>query len=434
MRKALILVLLAAVATAGFVVYKRSGDNASAATTPGDPAGGGRQSGGGRGGRGGFGGPRQDMPVELTAAKRGDVAAHVTVVGNLIGAATVEVVPKTNGRIESVSVRLGDPVRRGQVIARLEDREIQEQVHQAAAAYDVSNASIRQREADVKFNEANFERARNLYSRQLIPKQTMDDADLKYQAAVAQLDLAKAQFQQSKARLDELKLNLANTIVRSPTDGFVGKRYLDPGASIGPNNPVASVVDIHFVRLVVNLVEKDLKQITAGKPAVVEVDAYPGETFNGKVARVAPVLDPATRTAQMEVEIQNPNARLKPGMYARVKLTIDQKAGALVVPRTAVTTVEGKKGVFIANNNTAKFLPIETGIEQQDLVEIVRGLDEGTRVITTGVQALKDGDRIVMAGGQGRRGGPGGQGGPAGGGEAGRGGTGQRQSRGTSGQ
>jgi membrane fusion protein (multidrug efflux system) len=91
----------------------------------------------------------------------------------------------------------------------------------------------------VKFNEANFERSKNLFNRQLIPKQTMDDADLKYQAAIAQLDLAKAQFQQANARLDELKLNLANTIVRSPTDGFVGHRYLDPGASIGPNNPVA---------------------------------------------------------------------------------------------------------------------------------------------------------------------------------------------------
>lgn len=424
MRKAAILiVILAAVATAGFVVYQRSGNETAAVSAADASAGGGRQGGGGRGQFT----PRQDMPVELTPAKRADVAAYVTVVGNLIGAATVEVVPKTNGRLESVSVRLGDPVRRGQVVAQLEDNEIQEQVRQAEAAYEVSGASIRQREADVKFNEANFERSKNLYARQLIPKQTMDDADLKYQAAIAQLDLAKAQFQQSKARLDELKLNLANTIVRSPVDGFIGKRYLDPGASVGPNNPVASVVDIHFVRLVVNLVEKDLKQITAGKPAVVEVDAYPGETFGGKVARVAPVLDPATRTAQMEVEIQNASGRLKPGMYARVKLTVDQKAGALVVPRTAVMTFEGKKGVFVASNNTAKFLPVETGIEQDEIVEVVKGLDEGVRVITTGAQALKDGDRIVMAGGQGgRRGGPGG--GRAGGGE-GRGG-GQRQPRG----
>lgn len=427
MRKVLILLIVAVVATAGFVVYKRSNGD-TAAASPGDASagpGGGRQGGGRGGGRGGqF--ARQDMPVELIAARRTGVAQYVTVVGNLIGAATVEVVPKTNGRLESVAVRLGDPVRRGQVIAQVEDDEIREQVRQAEAAYDVSNASIRQREADVKFNEANLERARNLYSRQLIPKQTMDDADLKYQAAVAQLDLARAQFQQSKARLDELKLNLGNTVIRSPVDGFVGKRYLDPGASISPNNPVASVVDIRFVRLVVNLVEKDLKQITAGKPAVVEVDAYPGESFTGKVARVAPVLDPATRTAQMEVEIPNASGRLKPGMYARVRLTVEQKADALVVPRTSVIAVEGKTGVFVANNNTARFIPVETGIEQEDVVEVVRGLDDGARVITTGAQALRDGDRIIMAGPQGQRRGGQGQGTGREGGPGG----GRRQSRG----
>jgi membrane fusion protein, multidrug efflux system len=418
MRKVAILLILAGIATAGFVVYKRSGSQqAAAAAAEGATApGGGRQGGGGRGGRGQF--ARQDMPVELSPAKRGEVAEYVTVVGNLIGAATVEVVPKTNGRLESVSVRLGDPVRQGQVIAQLEDREIAEQVKQAEAAYEVSNATIRQREADLKFNQANLERSRNLFERQLIPKQTLDDADLKYQAAVAQLDLARAQFQQSKARLDELKLNLANTIVRSPVDGFIGKRYLDPGASVGPNAPVASVVDIRFVRLVVNLVEKDLRKVTAGKPAAVEVDAYPGETFEGKVARVAPVLDPATRTAQMEVEIQNPSRRLKPGMYARVRLTVAAKPDAVVVPRTAVITVEGKTGVFVANNNTAKFMPVETGIEQEEVVEVVKGIDEGTRVITTGAQALKDGDRIILPN-QGRRGGPGGQGGQGRGGNGG---------------
>jgi RND family efflux transporter MFP subunit len=409
MRKLAILLIVVLLATAGFVFYKRSSGEAAAAPADANAGGGGRQGGrGAQGGRGGFG-PRQDMAVEVVPAKRSDVAAYVMVVGNLIGAATVEVVPKANGRLESVSVRLGDPVSRGQIIAQIEDREIEEQVRQAEAAYEVSGATIRQREADVKFNQANFERSKNLYERQLIPKQTMDDADLKYQAAVAQLDLAKAQFQQSKARVDELKLNLGNTIIRSPVDGYVGKRYLDPGASVSPNNPVASVVDIHFVRLVVNLVEKDLRQITAGKPAVVEVDAYPGETFAGKVARVAPVLDPATRTAQMEVEIQNPGSRLKPGMYARVKLTVGQKANALVVPANSLVTVEGKKGVFIANNNTAKFAPIETGIAQDNLVEVTKGLDEGARVITTGAQALKDGDRIILPGGQ-RRGGQQGQG------------------------
>ena len=121
--------------------------------------------------------------------------------------------------------------------------------------------------------------------------------------------------------VEELKINLGNTNITSPVSGFVGKRVLDPGAWVTPNTPFISVVDIAVVRLIANIVEKDIRRITSGLPADVAVDAYPGEKFVGKVAHIAPVLDPATRTGQIEVEIANPSFRLKPGMYARVSVT-----------------------------------------------------------------------------------------------------------------
>ena len=108
----------------------------------------------------------------------------------------------------------------------------------------MAQASIRQREADLKLAQNNLDRSRSLYERQLLPQQTFDDVDARHQAAVAQLDLARAQFEQAKARLDELKITLTNTQIVSPVDGFVGKRYLDPGAFASTNAPVASVVDI----------------------------------------------------------------------------------------------------------------------------------------------------------------------------------------------
>ena len=215
---------------------------------------------------------------------------------------------------------------------RLEDREIVEQINQAEATYNVSQATIRQREADLKLAKNNLERSRSLFERDLLPRQTFDDTDARYQAAVAQLELSQAQMAQSKARLDELKINLANTVITSPVDGFIGKRTLDPGASVGVNTSFISVVDIRTVRLVINVIEKDLRRITLGTAGEVEVDAYPGEKFEGRVARLAPILDPATRTAQVEIEIPNPGFRLKPGMYARVRFTVEQHDNALVVP------------------------------------------------------------------------------------------------------
>jgi RND family efflux transporter MFP subunit len=407
MRRVIAISIVAALGLGGVFLYNRSGDAA-------DPASAG--AGGGRGGRG----ARPPMPVEFAEVKRTSVSEQILVVGNLIGAATVEVVPRVNGRLQAVNVKLGDAVRDGQVIARVEDLEIREQVRQAEATYKVSQASIRQREADLTLAKNNLDRSRNLYERQLLPQQTFDDVDARYQAALAQLDLSRAQFDASKARLDELKITLSNTQIVAPVDGFIGKRYLDPGGFASTNAPVASVVDIRNVRMVANLVERDMRRVPAGTPAKVEVDAFPGEQFQGRVSRVAPVFDPATRTAEIEIEVPNPGFRLKPGMYSRVNLTIDTRKDAITIPRNALVDFEGKSGVFVAEaaqapegtrgggpnpTMTARFMPVQIGIRDGERIEVTSGLNDGARVITTGASALKDGDRIVAANaGRGREG------------------------------
>ncbi len=414
MRKYAILLAVMVVA-AGAAQYYFAGDRtANASGSSEAPAAGGRRGGGAGGGRGGA---RAPMTVELATVAHADMAEQVTVVGNLIGAATVDAVPKAQGRLEEVFVKLGDPVRRGQPVAKLEDREIAEQVKQAEATYNVSQATIRQREADLRLAQTNLDRSKSLYDRELLPRSTMDDTDARYQAAQAQLDLARAQMDQAKARLDELRINLSNTVITSPVDGFVGKRTLDAGASVGVNTSFMSVVDIRTVRLVANVIEKDLRRISAGTDTAVEVDAFPGETFHGRVARIAPILDPATRTAQVEIEIPNPSFRLKPGMYARVKFTVERHDKAVVVPTLALVDASGKTGVFIPNDGLATFQPVTLGIQQQELTEVVAGLEPGQKIVSTGAAALRDGDRILLGGqrnGGGRRGrGLGQSGGPA---------------------
>lgn len=447
MKKLLLGFIVVAVAAAWFYARACRGDSTSnpaqagtqaAGSRPASPGGqapdgqtGGGQPRGSAGGMGGPGGPgggmgmfRPPMTVDIATVGRAPVSEYVTVVGNLIGMVTVQVVPKVGGRLESITVRLGDPVQKGRSIAKIEDYEVQQQVKQAEASYEVSAATIRQREADLKFAQTSLDRTRSLFERQLQPKQTLDDSEARHQAAVAQLDLARAQYSQAKARLDELRITLANTDVVSPVTGFVGKRFLDPGAFASQNSPIVSVVDISSVRLVVNLVEQDTKRVVSGVPGEVEVDAFPGEQFNGRVSRVAPVFDPATRTAEMEIEIPNPTLRLKPGMYARVRLRVAERADALAVPLNALVELDGRKGVFVPREDTAKFMPVETGLQDASHVEILKGLEEKATVISTGAAGLKDGDRIVLAGqkgdrapsGPGRRpGGPSGPGGAGGG-------------------
>jgi len=404
MRKVVIIgVALVVIGATGVYMFTR--ERTAAAQGPGGGMGG--RPGGGMGGGGGFG-FRPPMTVEVAPVARGDIAAHLTVVGNLIGQQTVDVVPRTGGRLVSVNVRLGDRVSRGQLLGKVEDREIVEQVKQAEASLQVAMATIRQREADLKFAEINLERSRNLFERQLLPRQSLDDADARYSSSFAQLDLSRAQLQQTQARLDELKINLANTEIRSPVNGFVGQRNFDVGAWVSTNAPVASVVDISSVRLVANVVERDLRLVNAGDAAVVEVDAFPGQKFSGTIARVSPVLDPQTRTAEMEIEVPNPGALLKPGMYARVDLTVDERPGVLVAPKTAIVDYDGQRGAFVfTDDSKAEFVPVQVGIDDATRVEITGGLTEGQRIVVLGATSLRQGDNLVVAGQAPPQGGPG---------------------------
>lgn len=411
MKKFVVVGLLIAGAAATYYYSTRTG---SAAETPaaGAPAGG-APGGMGRGSG------RPALTVDTAAASRGEIIEYITVVGNLVGQSTVDVVPRVAGRLDSITAKLGDRVTRGQQIAKIEDRELQQQVKQAEQSLEVNRATVKQRESDLQLRKTTLARQQELLAKGLQTRQIVEDAEAGFNSAVAAVDLAKAQLAQTEARIDELKITLSNTTIVSPVNGFVGRRNLDQGAFAGANTVILQVVDIGTVRMVSNLVEKDFKRITHGVQALVEVDAFPGEQFAGVVSRVAPVFDAATRTASMEIEVPNPGYRLKPGMYARVRLTAQRKADALTVPRTAVVDSEGRRGVFLPNGQTAKFQPVQTGLQDNDRVEIVEGLTDGQRVITTGALALREGDRITpmnMPGGaaagrdgRGRAGGRGGQ-------------------------
>jgi RND family efflux transporter MFP subunit len=417
MRKRVLVVVVVLVAGAGAAFYVLQGmpqrDPADQSAGTGNQGAG---QGRGSGGSGGFGGQgssaRAPMTVELGMVSRATISEQITVVGNLIAEATVAVVPRTAGRLQDISVKLGDRVTRGQRIAKVEDFELVEQVKQAEAAQEVALATIRQREADLKLAETNVGRSRDLFQRQLIARQILDDTEARYQSAIAQLDTARAQQSQSKARLDELQISVANTVITSPVDGFVAKRSVDPGAFVSQQMPVAEVVDITPVRLVANIVEKDLKQLHPGNATEAQVDAFPGESFRGRIARVSPVLDPTTRTAPIEIEIPNGDARLRPGMYARVGISTGQKKNALVVPSNALVDLGGRRGVFVPRNDTAVFRIVQVGLEQPTMAEVLGGLAENETVITTGSAALRDGDRILLSENTGETAGPRGRSGP----------------------
>ena len=355
--------------------------------------------------------PQARLAVEMTSVVRSDLESRLAFDGTLVGLAEVDVVPGIAGKLETVRVDLGDRVWRGDPLAQIRDDDLASQVRQAEHAFAVAQATLRQREVDLTLAETTRDRSRQLFEEQLVARDQLEEVESRAQSAAAQVDLARAQFAQNEARLDEVRILLGKATVRSPLDGFVAKRHADVGAFASTNAPVVSVVDISRVKLVAHIVERDFRRVQEGLRTRVSVDAYPGERFDGIVARVAPVLDERTRTAEIQVEIANADFRLKPGMNARVEVVSERRENVLVLPRTAFVDTATARGVFTvrrdAAGDVATFVSVETGVQDGDRVEVVAGIAEGEEVVTTGAAGLSDGDLVtVTVGGSVARRGP----------------------------
>lgn len=303
---------------------------------------------------------------------------------------------KIAGRIEKVHVDFGDRVRQGQLLVEVEHREIEQRMHEAEASLSVVQASIRQHEAELQNLKRQVTRYRELYEQQLISRQELEDLTTRLQSAQAQVELSRAQYRQSEASLNQFKINLENARIHAPMDGFVGRRHVHPGALVNVNTPIIGLVDLKTVRMVINMVDKDLVRVRRGEEADIAVDAFPNRRFNGKVWRISPVLDPSTRTGEVEIYVDNSGLDLRAEMFARVTLRVGGERAGILVPREAVVYRGEQSGVFVLEGNRAMFRPVRLGVTQQNVIEVTSGINEGTEVVSMGASLLKDGDEVRL--------------------------------------
>jgi len=185
------------------------------------------------------------------------------------------------------------------------------------------------------------------------------------------------------------------TRIYSPLNGFVGTRYLDPGALVSSSVSILSVLNVDRVKTIVPVVESAFQRVRTGLPAEIVVDAYPDRIYKGTVTRITPFLNPETRSADVEIEIANPDNTLKPGMFARVKIDAKITRDALSIPRSALLTRGSQKGVYLLTEDMAVvFQVIEIGQIKGNVVEVIEGLEEGVEVVNAGASSLNEGDRV----------------------------------------
>ena len=341
--------------------------------------------------------PRVAMPtVEIARVRIGPLNEKVFLVGALKPVAQVDVVSKMTGRIDQLKAEIGDWVQKGTLIAKVDEDEVRQQVNRAAAALEVAKASLSQKQTDLEILKKELDRTIELHENQLIPRRDLDTAEARYRGAIAQEKLAEAQIDQAQAELRELRVRLDNTSILAPISGLVGRRHLDNGALVNPSMPVVSLVDLSTMVMEINAPEKDLVKIRTGLDAGIVLDAYPERNFKGRVIRLSPVLDPATRTGSVEIEVPNPNMLLKAEMFARVELDLGTRHNTLLIPREALVSHDQQRGVFKFQDDTARFQAVDAGVSQGGEVEVISGLKEGEAVITLGVNLVKNGDKVRL--------------------------------------
>ena len=353
-----------------------------------------------RGGSRGF--SRPPVAVEVEAVRYQPIQETRELTGTIHPLYRYIVAPKVSGRLTRISKRIGDAVKRGEFIAKIDDGEYQQMVLEAEANLRIAYANLAETESELELARQELERVQSLEEKRIASLAELETARTKYDALESRMELAKAQVEQRQAALNSAKIRLSYTTLVAAESGFVGERFVDEGAMLPPNSPVVSVIGIDTVIVRTTVIERVYGQVGVGQPAGIEVDAFPGRVFSGRVSRVAPMLDEASRMAQMEVEVANRNLLLKPGMFCKVSLVLAEKQSAQVVPASAVVTRNGQTGVFVirGGEKTAHFMPVTVGISTQELAEIAEPAIDGL-VVSLGQHLLEEGSSVILPEGTG---------------------------------
>ncbi len=329
----------------------------------------------------------QAVPVNVAAVEKGEFVQVTTLYGKLSAGKEVSLAPKVSGKVASVLVKVGDKVKAGQVVIQLDDSDARAQVEQYEASLAVARAG--QLEASVVEEEArkNLERMEELYAHGAISEQELESARNAYKRASS--GRSEALVRQAEASLNYWRNQLENMKITTSIKGLVASLEAEPGEMLGPNLPVATVVDLDTVVAECSVPEGLINEVHKGDLVKVRVPSI-NKSFEGKVTSVAPAADLQSKSFPVEVEIENPQHLLKAGMFAEIEFVAGKKEDVLKVPKEAVVNKGDIKVVYLVKDGTAFERKITPGISNSDFIEIVEGLQEGDSVVTAGQNLLKD--------------------------------------------
>lgn len=335
---------------------------------------------------------RVDVPAVTVGTT--DLETTLQISGNLVPQTRVAILAKLPGTLSRVAVEIGDRVRTGQTVASIDRREIDAQVDAAVAAVNVANAGLESSEAALANAVIEHERAQKLFESGAVARQRLDAAETGRRASTAQRDLAKANVAQAEAALRRAREIQRDATLTSPIDGVVVARNYDAGTLVGPGDkPVVVIADLRVLKLEAGVSELEAGRLRTGMPARISVQARPGESFNGRLAAIAPEVDAKNRHFAVEVRTNNPGPLLS-GMYATATIPLERVAAAIAVPRDAVATRDGRRVVLRIDAGSVRDVPVTEGLSNGAQVQISSGLQAGDVIVADARHDVAAGTKV----------------------------------------
>lgn len=342
-------------------------------------------------------------PVEVMPIEHGMIELKRTFSGALEPRAEFIVAPKVSGRVERLTLNLADKVRRGEVVGELDNDEYIQVVAQARADLAVARANLIEARSALGTAQRELERITTLRQRGVASESQLDSARAEQLAKEAEYEVAEAQVTRAEAALETANIRLGYTRIVAGWSGgederVVAERYVDEGETVSANTPLLRIVELDPITGVVFVAERDYARLQPGQPVDLVTDAYPGERFEGQILRIAPVFEQATRQARVELSVENPRQRLKPGMFIRATVVLARESEATIIPEVALSRRGENLGVFLVDpdGKTVSWHEVTVGIRDGSRVQIAENGLQG-RVVTLGQQLLDDGSAISIA-------------------------------------
>jgi RND family efflux transporter MFP subunit len=312
---------------------------------------------------------------------------------------TVNLFSRVDGYIAKMYVDKGDRVKAGQLLVEIDHTDYVHAVNRAKANLAAAKAEVFRQEANIRNARLTLDRMKALIKDQFVSQQDLDTAQVNYDVAAAQVETYRAQVQQMEVALQQAETNLTYSYIRAPFAGYVAERNLDPGAYVTGSTAststmsrgILSLHDIETVRIMVEVVERDIPLVKIGQQAEVRAEAYPDRVFTGQVTRTVQALNKNTRAMTVEVDLPNKDQLLKGGMFARVAIMVGVHPKAIQIPIDAVTRLEENQYVYVVQDGKAHQVAVELGGRADNRIEITKGLTGTEQVILSGKDLVSEG-------------------------------------------